>query len=262
MSEIPQESWTSLAAPLAVATLGRWLQGIPRGAPRVLYLHRQLQPATERALVRLIACAQREAAAGTVEGRVLIDTFGQLLIAELLSEEKRLSIVEIALELCEHGVVNLLQPSAEEVATRIEPVKGSLAAEGETLGRRKQLARSAGGDLLDKLLSDTHPDVIQNALMNPRVSEPLAVRLASRRPVARAVLDVVARSRFRTSGSVRRALVCNPYCDPQLACQLLSGLTRVELLQVAHDELLANEVREAARLMIEVKPPRHLRDRG
>jgi hypothetical protein len=92
------------------------------------------------------------------------------------------------------------------------------------------------------------------------MGEVLTVRLASRRPTTSAILDVVARSRFRTSAAVRRALVRNPYCDPQLACQLVASLTRVELLDVAHDETLADEVREAARLLIEAKPPRHLRD--
>ncbi|MFZ9889562.1 MAG: hypothetical protein ACO3JL_18860, partial [Myxococcota bacterium] len=106
MTEFREESLFSLAAPLAIETLGRWLQGIPRGAPRVLYLDRQLQPGPERALVRLIACAQREAAAGSVEGRVLIDTFGQLLAEQLLSDDKRSSLIDAALELCEHGVVN------------------------------------------------------------------------------------------------------------------------------------------------------------
>lgn len=249
-------------APVAALRLGKLLSGIPAGQTRVLYLKRQLDGAPPLPLVRLLACAQREAAAGTLEARVLVDAFG-VVVADGLFEEAALeSLASAAVEVCEHGVLNLVQARRDDdaPARALEPPKGSLAAEGETLGRRKALARTATGDLLDRILRDTHPDVIRNALLNPRVNEELCVRLASRRPTTSAILDVVARSRFRTRPAVRRALIMNPYCDPQLACQLVASLTRVELLDVAHDETLSDEVREAARLLIEAKPPRHLRD--
>jgi hypothetical protein len=102
--------------------------------------------------------------------------------------------------------------------------------------------------------------VIFNALMNPRMSEDLCVTLASRRPTKPAILEVIARSKWRTSQRVRRAIVMNPNADARLACQLVSTLTRVELLGIAHDETLDAEVREAARLLIQEKPPRHIRD--
>lgn len=249
-------------APLAVELLGKRLTGIPAGQTRVLYLKRQLDGAPALPLVRLLACAQREAAAGTLEARLLVDAFGVLVADGLLDEGELEAMANAAVEVCEHGVLNLVQSRRDDAAPgrALEPPKGSLAAEGETLGRRKALARTATGDLLDRILRDTHPDVIRNALLNPRMSEELTVRLASRRPTTSAILDVVARSRYRTSAAVRRALVRNPHCDPQLACQLVASLTRVELLDVAHDETLSDEVREAARLLIEAKPPRHLRD--
>lgn len=251
-----------VAAPIGVERLGRLLQGIPSGQTRVLYLSRQIEDAPALVLVRLLACAQREAAAGTLEARIVVDTFGAVVADSLLSEGSLEAMAEAAAELCEHGVLSLVQPRRDDDGGRraLDPPRGSLAADGETLGRRKALARTATGDLLDRVLRDTHPDVIRNALSNPRMSEELAVRLASRRPSTSQILDVIARSRFRTSVAVRRALVRNPYSDAQLACQLLASLTRVELLDVAHDETLSDEVRMAARLLIEAKPPRHLRD--
>ena len=47
----------------------------------------------------------------------------------------------------------------------------------------------------------------------------------------------------------------NPNTDAKLACQLVTSLTRVELLGVAHDQTLGPEVREAARLLVQAKPP-------
>lgn len=251
-----------VAAPIAVERLGRHLQGIPAGSTRVLYLRRQIEDAPPLPLVRLLACAQREAAAGTIEARILTDTFGVVVADSLLPEDALLALAEAADQLCEQAILTLVQPRREDdiPGRPPNPPKGSLAADGETLGRRKALARTATGDLFDRILRDTHPDVIRNALSNPRMSDELAVRLASRRPTTSELLEVVARSRYRTSPAVRRALVRNPHCDPQLACQLVASLTRVELLDVAHDETLSDEVREAARLLIEAKPPRHVRD--
>lgn len=266
------ELWNQ-AAPIAVEQLGKRVMGIPAGRTRVLYLHRQLDNAPTLPLVRLIACAQREAAAGELPARVLTDAIGTVISEGLLADDVRRELSEAAMELCEHGVNNLVAlPEEEEDFEHLplserrrrrpstDPPRGSLAAEGETLGRRKTLARTATGDTFDRILRDLHPEVIRNALMNPRMSEDLCITLASRRPITPAVLEVIASSKWRTSLRVRRAIVMNPRAAPQLACQLVSTLTRVELLGVAHDETLGFEVREAARLLIQEKPPRHVRD--
>jgi hypothetical protein len=258
------ELW-DVAAPIAVELLGKRVMGIPAGRTRVLYLHRQLENAPTLPLVRLIACAQREAAAGEVPARVLTDAFGSVVTEGLIDEGARREISEAAVGLCEHGVHNLVRPRDDddgvEIALKNAP-RGSLAADGETLGRRKTLARTATGDTFDRILRDPHPDVIANALMNPRMSENLCVTLASRRPITAEILEVISRSKWRTSVRVRRAIVMNPNAEAALACQLVSTLTRVELLGVAHDETLDAEVREAARLLIQEKPPRHIRDTG
>jgi hypothetical protein len=259
-----QDIW-QVAAPIGVELLGRRVQGIPSGRTRVLYLNRQLEDAPTLPLVRLIACAQRESAAGVVEARVLTDTFGAVVSEGLMPDSKVRDLAVAATELCEHGVLNLVQPAGEDdVVYRAKgddnAPRGSLAADGETLGRRKTLGRTATGDLLDRVMRDPHPDVIANVMFNPRLNEELCVRLASRRPIKAELLDVIAKSKWRKSPAVRRAIVMNPNADGALACQLVSTLTRAELLSVAHDETLSAEVREAARLLIQEKPPRHIRD--
>jgi hypothetical protein len=258
-----EEGLFQVAAPIGVLHLGQRLSGVPAGRTRLFYLLRRLEDAPVLPLVRLLACGLRESAAGTVEARLLIDTFGALLAEGGLDDERREQIASAALEACEHGVLRIVQLRHAEEETgrrKKDPLRGSLAADGETLGRRKSLARTATGDPLDKVLRDPHPDVIRNAMLNPRLKEALVVRLAARRPISAELLDVVAQSRFQTCPAVRRALAMNPHCDPALACRLLANLTRGELRDVAHDEGLSSEVREAARLLLEVKPPRHVRD--
>jgi hypothetical protein len=136
--------------------------------------------------------------------------------------------------------------------------KGSLAASGETLGRRKSLGRTATGDILDRVLLDPHPDVIKSAMYNPRLKEEQVVRLAGRTETDAVILTVIAESRFGVRASVKRALAKNPATPPTTACRVMASLTRAELLEVAHDARLADEVRDTARALIEAKPPRLL----
>lgn len=247
-----------VAAPIGVERLGRHLGGIPEGRTRLMYLRERVEAAPELPLVRLLACAQREAAAGSYEGRICVESFGGLVAEGLLTEELRARLAARADEICEAGVRLLVEPPVEARGKdSLRVPKGSLAADGETLGRRKQLARTATGDLLDRILQDPHPDVIRNALLNPRMSEALAVRVAARRPVPGAVLEVVSQSKFRRAAAVKRALVMNPNCPVQVACQLVASLTRSDLLMVAHAEGLASEVRDTARLLLDAKPPKH-----
>lgn len=254
------EALFDLPAPLAVQRLGRHLQGVPDGPPRRLYLGRRLKAAPVLPLVRLLACAQREAALGNPDARVLFDLFGSLVSAKELEEEMLGSLTEGAEQLFEFGLLGVLNGErAEEVAPDWVPKiipRGSLAATGETLGRRKTLGRTATGDTLDRLLIDPHPEVIKNVLLNPRIKEAHVVRLASRAQASGAILQVVADSKWRSRAQVRRAVVGNPKCPPGLACELLASLTRAELLEVAHDSRMHEDVRAAARALLEAKPPR------
>jgi hypothetical protein len=250
----------ALPAPMAVERLGRSMRAFPEGEPRYRYLFRRFVDAPTLPLVRLIACAQREAAMGAPEARVVFDAFGSLMTRREFSDDFRSSLAEAAEQLSEFALLGVINGElAEEVppdwVPKIVP-RGSLAEAGETLGRRKSLARTASGDTLDRLLIDPHPDVIRNVLVNSRVSEAMVVRLASRPTVSPPILQVIAQSRFQTRASVRRALASNPKCPPGLGCRLLPALTRAELLDIAHDRRIHDDVRNAARMMIDSKPPR------
>ncbi len=243
----------TLAAPLVVERLGRSLAGVPAGALRVSYLAERLQDAPTLPLVRALACAQREAVRGSVEARVVVETFSLVVAGGHLEVALRAALVTGAQMVGEHAVVPLVDvAAANDGATGKDgrAKKGSLAATGETLGRRKWLARSARGDLLLRILDDPHPHVIENALVNPNVTEALAVRVAARRPVPPAVLEVVANSRFNNRAAVRRALVLNPDCPPKIAVRFLSSMTADELQDVVAAPGLAAEVANAAALLL------------
>lgn len=229
---------------------------MPNGQLRVVYLEERLKDAPALPLVRALACAQREAVLGSAHARVLLDTFGALIEEERLDRALRSALVTGALMVSEAAVVPLVERAAANDAGVDErragnaPKKGSLADSGETLGRRKSLARTATGDMLLKILDDPHPDVIRNALLNPKLTEAHAVRVAARRPVPPAVLEEVARSRFATRHAVRRALVLNPDCPAKLACRIVASMTAADLEDVVASTGVCTEVKNAAELLL------------
>lgn len=243
------------AAPIVVERLGRSIANIAAGPQRVAYLADRLDDAPVAPLVKAIACAQRECVRGSVEARIFVNAFTEVVEAKRLTRETRAALVATAIALGEDAVVALVEdPAANDLpvdGVRGRARKGSLAEEGETLGRRKTLARTATGDLLLRVLDDPDPQVIQNAMLNPQLTEHLAVRVAARRPVSPGVLDAVSRSRFANAAAVRRALVLNPDCPQKLAQRLVSTMTPVDLHDVVHARELSKEVRSIARRLLD-----------
>lgn len=106
-----------------------------------------------------------------------------------------------------------------------------------TLGERKSLARRPDRKLMDRVLRDPHPDVIELLLMNPRLTEPDVVRLCARRPNEPSILLRVFRStRWAVQPRVRTALAMNPSTPPAIAEAVVPMLAPADLLALARDE--------------------------
>lgn len=245
---------TTQAAPIVVARVGKALEKVPAGEMRLAYLEERLRDAPIAPLVRMLACAQRESVRGDVPARLVVEVFTLVLDEQRLEQDTHAALVATALALGEDAVVALVEkPAANDMPPNPQGrvKKGSLAEAGETLGRRKSLARTVTGDMLTKILDDPDPQVIQNALVNPHVTEAHAVRVAARRPVPGGVLDAVARSRFGNAAAVRRALVLNPDCPTKLAQRLVSTMTPVDLGDVVSANGVAKEVKAVARRLLD-----------
>jgi hypothetical protein len=243
------------AAPHTVSWLSKRLAGFPERTMRDVVLAQLCADAPLAPLVRLLACAQREALRGDAHAKGVMDCIGRVLADNRFLPELVAGLTATAAELGDHLVVTMLSPVAAN-----DPPPGdaprnkrvvSMAEDGETLGHRKMLARSATGDALSRLLQDPHPEVIQNALQNPHVTEDMTIRLAARRPVGGGVLDAIARSRFQTSAQVRRAVILNPDCPMKLAQRLVGQLAPVDLHDVVHAPGVAKEIKTAARRLLD-----------
>ena len=255
-----KQTLDQLPAPFAVERLGRVLMGIQEGALRRTYLKEHLMPYSLPFVVRIIACAHRESALGNHRAACLLEVAIDVIVRSGSHEDLRNAFLSTCLVLCEHGVWAMFQRNDEdqnllEKAERLilNPPKGSLAERGETLGRRKTLARIAEGDILDRLIIDPHKDVIKNVLLNPRMDEDKVIRLCARRPVHPQVLEEVAVSRYRTRPAVRRSIVLNPSCPTPLACWLMTSMSRRDLMGVVGNATLMEPSREAARQLLTQK---------
>jgi DNA-directed RNA polymerase subunit F len=126
-----------------------------------------------------------------------------------------------------------------------------------TLGHKKALARARRDpDLLARLAAEGDPVVVRELLRNPQLTEEFVLRIASRRPCRPGTLRCVFESRrWRTRAPVALALARNPYCEPAIALELLSGVGASDLREISHDATLHPLVRAvAARLAAQRRP--------
>lgn len=107
------------------------------------------------------------------------------------------------------------------------------------LGVRRQLARGMNPRVLEKLLLDPDPIVLDHLLRNPRLTEEHAVRIAARRPISEPALRAMADSaRFGVRPRVRVAIARNPYCPTDLALRLIGTLPLPVLREMRADGAL------------------------
>ena len=125
-----------------------------------------------------------------------------------------------------------------------------------SLGERKSLARRPNRALIDRLLLDPHPDVIQRLLANPQLTEDDVLRMAATRPARPDVLTAIAQSlRWVHRQRVRRALVLNPSTPTDIAAPICALLVRQELKLVIETSTVSPAIRALCMEYLERRPP-------
>lgn len=153
----------------------------------------------------------------------------------------------------EHVAFLLLEPVAEE---REFDSERPLDPRGRplTLGERKALARAPRRDLLQKLVADPHPAVVEILLLNPKLTERDVLTITSRRPIARdTLLCVVLSERFRPRHRVRRSLCLNPALPAPVAARLSATLRQKDLQDIRSDGNLPEALRDQAGRLLELR---------
>jgi len=174
-----------------------------------------------------------------------------------LTEEQRGRIYDVATE---HGLPQVAGLFLRGVPSRQldpavmdspDPVIGHL-----TLGHKKMLARKVDGDRLGRFALEPDPRVVSEVLQNPRLTEDIVLRIASRRPARAEVLLEIWRSRKWCSRlRVRKALALNPYTPPEVSLKILATLVVGDLRAAAGDGALHPTVRDLARALLAQRLP-------
>jgi len=116
------------------------------------------------------------------------------------------------------------------------------------LGDRVTLARLATPPLLPPLLADGERQVVEAALINPRLREEDLTTALRRDDVKAVLVEAVAGStRWSTSYAVKVAIVLQPKAPLPLVLERISSLVPRDLRRVAEEKALRALVRAAAR---------------
>jgi hypothetical protein len=96
--------------------------------------------------------------------------------------------------------------------------------------------------------------VIRELLLNPKMTEGMAIRIAARRPAkAETLVEIWKSPKWSVRPSVRKALAMNPYTPPDVSLKILPHLLKADLKAIAGDRALNGSVRELARKLLSTK---------
>ena len=228
----------------------QFLNGILEPAMRRALLHDHLHQQDPRRVISLIeellTGVLRKKPESTILYETLINPHPFLSVIE---PERHQNLISMARETESHAtLVWLLSPRAEKFKI-VEHAEHLLAMElrDQPLGVRRAMARTASIDLIQRLATDTDPEVIRNLLSNPKVTESTVLSICSARPTSSVPLETILQhSRWNRIYRVRLALLHNPYLDQTLAINLLPFLTVRDLQDVRRDGTLGPTLRSAA----------------
>ncbi|MBZ0221093.1 MAG: hypothetical protein K8I01_11760 [Candidatus Methylomirabilis sp.] len=123
-----------------------------------------------------------------------------------------------------------------------------------TLGERRSLSKSHRYKDIEKLLTDPDPVIVTNLLNNTRITAREVLKIASKRPNSPHVLKLIAlHSKWSGRYEVMKAVSRNPYAFPRVSMALIEGLLAQDLKEIAEDNTLHPELKEAARDLLKKK---------
>lgn len=164
-----------------------------------------------------------------------------------LSYDVRADLYALASAAGDEFIMRLLRTpgTAEELEDPTSTLSDSLAE--ISLGARRSIARGEDHPVLERLLLDPDPAVIQHLLVNQRITEDDVLRIASRRPILGSTLGLIyASRRFGSRPRVLLSLARNPYCPTDVAIAALARLPMAQLRQIERDATLHETVRQHA----------------
>lgn len=124
----------------------------------------------------------------------------------------------------------------------------NLGMEDVPLGVKKSLAKKIDKRLLNRLVHEQDPTVIEILLRNPSLVELDVMKIVTKRPTSQLVIkQVFLERRWISRYTIKRAIVLNPYSPPNISIALLPFLRKGHLHEVTQDLSLHEMVRFIAK---------------
>lgn len=196
-------------------------------------------PLRRRQIERHLTTVDAETVADHLEAVLKTATRGDTMAQELLlplvdfvqtpTEAGNLAIEAINVIARTRGLNNLgwflLDPAPyRKIDDRQAP---RMRGNAMSLGHRKTAALGWDTKLLERLLEDWEPSVIDRLCQNQRVLEPQILHIVTRRPTLPVILETVAQhARWMRRATVRGAICNNPYAPTGLVLRILPTLGR------------------------------------
>lgn len=241
-------------APLADEQVARLLQrmnALPEPTMRLNALVETLQSADDDLSVTLLAgLLGRAARHPSRDHRGALSMIPGSELTRRVGYERVKALYKIARqrgrdEVCHLFLSGSQRPLDEDLL--LQPPKG----ETLTLGERKALARRLPRQQIERLLRDPDPDVVENLLRNPAITEREVLKVASRRPIhPEVLLRVFGNSKWANRYRVRKALVYNPYTPIEVALTLTTFLLASDLTDLSRDPGTHAWIRDRAKVVL------------
>ena len=231
------------------------LAALPESGMRLALFSRtlaSLQPEEGSGIIGIILKKGPEDAGAAIVRAILVDNDGVL---KSLGQAQYDSIYLASLRL---GLVRVSRFFTDFEAHR-EGVSGYEEEEfiktaHLTLGERRGLAKSHLIRHLEKLLSDPDPEVVENLLNNPRITEKEVLKIASKRPNSPVVLKRVAlHNKWSKRYDVLKAISRNPYTPTRVSIALVEFMLSQDLSAISEDTTIHPEVKQAAKEVLAEK---------
>lgn len=126
----------------------------------------------------------------------------------------------------------------------------------QSIDEKLVLAQTAQSEELWTLVRDSHPAVIQNAVLNRNLTEDMALFLAKRRNVPAEVLGMLAQDkRFKDSYKLKLLICKNPKTPQRITFSLIKFLRIFDLADITRDKNIPITVRQKIGIILLDKIP-------
>lgn len=184
------------------------------------------------------------------------------LVRERLDDDYELikSVFEAAHRDERKGVIAILRdppPHQELPKGKRLPQPDLQMSRDITVGEKRQMARGSNRLMIERLLLDPNPIVVEQLLDNPNLREQDVLQVSSRRPnTPEILLKVAVHKRWYKRREVRYSVVMNPYSGTGVSLKLLPTLGVHKLRQVRNSTSLHPVLNETAEMLVELREER------